>query len=588
MSISSKLTEADIRNWVGEQSLAKGRPYFRDGSIINPRRQGDLLKAQCVGSASQPYRVELTPGAKGIVAGHCSCPVGDGGRCKHAAALLLTWINDPAAFTEVDALRTTLDKQSKEALIALMLKMLDRYPDLEALVELSLLSPTQATKPLDAKVIVRQVNNLFKQLEDEYGSAYEAADKAKDIKQLGDNYAVVGDWHNAVTVYQTVAEGILEQYETFGEADQDGDLVEVVNECVTGLGEALATVKEASLRETILHTLFDIKKWDVNWGGIDMGYAALDLILQQATATEKHMVAQWVRAAMPKAEGGVFNYRRQNYGGLLLSLEAETIDDETFLRICREFDRLQDLVDRLLSLHRVEEALSAVKSVTDYELLNLEASFTTHNQFDLFARLIATRGQTSQDRRIKEWLKADAAKRGDVGTTLRFAEEMFWATPSLSGYQEVKSLAQQTKQWGKLQPVLMEKIAKEPRYQNLLIAVYLEEGEIDQALKQIQTPAKPQLNHWGYFAPMMHLEVAKAAEATRPRAALEIYLKEVVRLIAERNRSSYSSAADYLSQIRMLYQRLGEEANWRTLITNLRQEHKTLRALQDELTKAKL
>ncbi len=588
MSTPPKLTEADIRNWAGEQSLAKGRPYFRDGLIINPRRQGDMLKAQCVGSASQPYRVELTLGDKGIVTGHCSCPVGDGGRCKHAAALLLAWLNDPAAFAEVDALRTTLDKQSKEALIALMMKMLDRYPDLEALVELSTLSPTQANKPLEAKVIARQVNNLFKQLadEDDYGSAYEVADKAKDIKQLGDNYATVGDWRNAVTVYQTVAEGILDQYEMFGEADQNGDLAEVVNECVAGLGEALIAVQEAPLREAILHTLFDIEQWDTDFGGIDMGYAAMDFILQQATTAEKRLVAQWVRAVMPKAEAGISNYRRQTYGGLLLSLEAETIDDETFLRICRESGRLPDLVDRLLNLHRVEEALSEVKNVSDYELLNMEASFTTHGQFDLFARLITARGQTSQDRRIKEWLKADAAKRGDVGATLQFAEEMFWAMPSLPGYQEVKNLAQQTKQWATLQPPLMEKIATEPRYQNLLISIYLEEGEIDQALKCLQTPSKPPI--YGYFAPMIHLTVAKAAEATRPRAALEIYLKEIKRLIAERSRSSYSSAAGYLSQVRALYQRLGEENNWRTLITNLRQEHKSLRALQDELNKAKL
>jgi len=41
-----KLTKADIRNWAGESSLVKGSPYFRNGSIINPRRQGEGLKAR--------------------------------------------------------------------------------------------------------------------------------------------------------------------------------------------------------------------------------------------------------------------------------------------------------------------------------------------------------------------------------------------------------------------------------------------------------------------------------------------------------------------------------------------------------------
>mgnify|MGYP001081115776 CR=1 FL=1 len=45
MTTLPKLTEADIHNWAGESSLAKGSPYFRNGSIIN-LRQGEWLKAR--------------------------------------------------------------------------------------------------------------------------------------------------------------------------------------------------------------------------------------------------------------------------------------------------------------------------------------------------------------------------------------------------------------------------------------------------------------------------------------------------------------------------------------------------------------
>ena len=587
MSTPPKLTEADIRNWTGEQSIAKGRPYFRDGSILNPRRQGDVIKAQCVGSATQPYRVEITLGPKGISAGACSCPVGGGGRCKHAAALLLTWLNDPASFTKIEDLQTALNKRSKEQLIALLIKILDRHPDLEALLEFSMLSSAETTKPLDPKVIERQVNNVFKQVEYEYGAGAQIAYQLEDIKQLGGQYAANQDWRNAVLVYKTVAEKILDEYEAMGDADQEGELTYIVNDCVTGLGEALTTVQEASLREVILRTLLTIYQWDVNYGGIDMGYGATDFILQQATSAEKRLVAQWVRDTTPQSDAGIGNYRRQNYGGLLLSLEEETLDDEAFLRICRESGLVHDLVERLLSLHRVEEALAAVQKASDYDLLNMEPSFTTHGQAELFARLITARAKTSPDRRLKEWLKTDAAQRGDATATLQLAEEMFWAMPSLPGYQEIKNLAMQTQQWASLQTSLLEKIAKEPRYQNLLISIYLAEDEIDQALQLLQTAPKPPIFGWGYQS-TIRMEVAKAAEATRPRAALEIYLKEAKRLIAERNRTSYANAATRLSQVRTLYQRLGEENSWRQLIAQVRAEHKNLRALQNELTQAKL
>jgi len=43
---------------------------------------------------------------------------------------------------------------------------------------------------------------------------------------------------------------------------------------------------------------------------------------------------------------------------LLLGLEAETIDDETFLRVCRETESYPYLIERLLKLGRPEEALA--------------------------------------------------------------------------------------------------------------------------------------------------------------------------------------------------------------------------------------
>ena len=49
-------------------------------------------------------------------------------------------------------------------------------------------------------------------------------------------------------------------------------------------------------------------------------------------------------------------------GGLLLDLQADTIDDEAFLLICRQTGRLNDLVDRLLSLNRTDEAVGEAES----------------------------------------------------------------------------------------------------------------------------------------------------------------------------------------------------------------------------------
>jgi hypothetical protein len=46
---------AAVLAWVGETSLARGRPYV--GRLLDQRRTGPELKARCAGSAAQPYRV---------------------------------------------------------------------------------------------------------------------------------------------------------------------------------------------------------------------------------------------------------------------------------------------------------------------------------------------------------------------------------------------------------------------------------------------------------------------------------------------------------------------------------------------------
>ncbi len=141
------LTESDVRRWIGDESFRRGQRYFDQDAILNPRRAGMMLRAQCQGSRSQPYRVQIALGPKGIVSGDCSCPVGGGGHCKHAAALLLTWLDNADAFADVEDMATMLDRRSKAELIDLIGKMVERYPELEMLVELPV--PGEATsKPM--------------------------------------------------------------------------------------------------------------------------------------------------------------------------------------------------------------------------------------------------------------------------------------------------------------------------------------------------------------------------------------------------------------------------------------------------------
>lgn len=188
-----QLTENDIRRWTDERSFGRGRGYFQSGRILNPRRQGNTLKARCTGSRPQPYHVEITLGPEGILAGECSCPVGAGGHCKHAVALLLTWLREPDTLTAED-LETALNRRTKVELLVLIRRMLDRYPDLETLLELPIVGKGEPP-PVNADVISRQARSAFAGIGyDDWGATYGIAQQLLELVKIGDNYAERKSW----------------------------------------------------------------------------------------------------------------------------------------------------------------------------------------------------------------------------------------------------------------------------------------------------------------------------------------------------------------------------------------------------------
>ena len=230
----------------------------------------------------------------------------------------------------------------------------------------------------------------------------------------GDGFLAQADYANASIVYQVVAREILEHYDMM--PDEDGLLGEVVDRCVEGLGSCLACGGDGpAARESSLQTLFDIYRLDVDYGGVGLGEAAPDLVLEHATAEEKRTVARWMRAAMPGGNSWSDNYHRQVHGRFLLDLEMAQLDDAAFLSICRESGLLAGLVERLLAMGRLEEAIEESGRAGDYELLALADIFREHGCGHRVEPLLAERIETSQDRRLVEWLKERHKERGGTG-----------------------------------------------------------------------------------------------------------------------------------------------------------------------------
>jgi len=579
----SSLTHADIQHWVGSASFQKGKSYFSRGAIYETRLQGQTLKAYCRGSQADSYKLQATLGPAGIVSANCSCPVGAGGRCKHVAALLMTWVDATDSFKQIEDLAAVLEKRSKEELIALIQQMIQREPDLEMLLEMPLPGIDAGEKPLDAQVIQRQVKHAFRSPHGEWeigwGDPYEIVEELQTLFDLAGQYKAQSSPGNAATIYLTVAGTVLD-FEDAVKQDEDGRLGSLIDDCAEGLGECLESIPDAVQRESILKVLLDIYSWDLKAGGIGIGDHVPDILLEQATSQERQMISGWIEAALP----GVRDWARQAMGGLLLNLQGDTMDDETFLDACRQTGRLKDLVDRLLILRRIDEAAGEAGQASDYNLLSLADLFVEHGHGTIAETLIRNRAKTSKDTRLIEWLKEYAKNQGDLIQALAFAETLFWLRPEVAAYVEMRQLAQPQKQWPDLCAKTQESLAQKGRHE-LLTEIFLEDGKIDEALESLER-AKVSNRYWGGFS--LQVEVAQAASKQRPKESIRLYVQLAENLIRQRGRDNYVQAAGYLLPVREAYLRLGEPQTWQVLIANLREEYRNLPALREELNRAGL
>jgi hypothetical protein len=587
--VEDKLTEAAIKQRFGERSFQRGQDYFESGAIFDCRRQGEFLRARCEGQSADSYVVSARIADGQVKEAECHCPVGSGGHCKHVAALLLTWLHTPDQFRETAPLEERLSKCSKSRLVELIQQMIDREPDLESWLELSLRTTKSSGKGDVVKpdAYRRQTIAAFANAGYGWEGDREVTAALESLKTIGDQFRSQKNVESAVAVYRGILEGFVGEYQSLH--DETGNVCVVAGECVTALGECLPQFAEGSEdRESVLRILFDVLRFDMNFGGISLADDVPEILTEQITAAERATLAGWIREELPDAQDSSSNWRRKNWGSLLLDFEGEPKDDDAFLKHCREFGLTVYLVNRLLERGRLEEALEEIRSSSDYDLMGLADRLIAHKHVDLAHSLVRDRFSVTESGpnnwQLQDWLERFYQAHKNWKPLLELNVADFHRQPSLPRYQEIRKLARKLKTWDKLRPTLLSPIARDS---NELLRICLDEGEIDQAIQLWESRSgKRRVQALGFDR--VDLEVAQAAEKSHPETALNIYRAEVQSLIAARGRQSYQFACEYLKKIRRLLKKFGPADDWDNYMTRMREEHRSLRALHEELKNARL
>lgn len=205
-----KLSLTDIVRLCGETILNRGEKYFRSGYVYERMRGETELRATV--SGTEDYLVVIKETEDDLSAS-CTCPYDFhwGGNCKHIAATLLAWVEEPESFRVVGDLRTALQRRDKEELVQILVALCEVYPHL--VDEYDLLSE-EAGEEYNPQMAVQKI---FKAYEPPHGiSDEEMLRRLTLIENKAKNFEKAGNYDLARRTYFALMVGCVDCAEDYG------------------------------------------------------------------------------------------------------------------------------------------------------------------------------------------------------------------------------------------------------------------------------------------------------------------------------------------------------------------------------------
>ncbi|MBI3537303.1 MAG: SWIM zinc finger family protein, partial [Chloroflexi bacterium] len=556
-----RLTESMIRAATTPESFQRGQSYFNQGAISNAAIQSNVLSGDCEGTQSPYYHVRVELDDAGIRFANCTCPYEFGGFCKHIVALLLAYIHNPKEFTARESPNELLAGLSRDDLLALMTKLIERQPDLYDWVQAAIAAPSPdkskktRRKKVDADVYRRQVRNILHRLDGmRMSEAYwHVGGLANELRGVKDNAIKFLEQDDAETALGILLALLEEAHDAFDYIDDsNGELGACLDEMGLPLAEAILSLELSAVeRERLVQQL---QKLDRRLS--DYGVEGAASIALQATRYGWDEIPSHPHVAVRDDEDAedtdeedeeyAAYHESQSWDapiGDLTEAKLNVLDrqgkTDEYLALCKKEGKHLRFVLKLCELGRMTEAIGfAQKHLTAAsEALQLAQKLRELNRVEE-SIVIAERGLELAPSRagLGAWLGPIEESRGRT----REAFDAFFATfaemPSLETYKTLKRLAEPA--WHKTQAQVMGALNKSHNHQ-VLAEVYLFEEEWDEA---IQVADKRDV--W-------YTVIATVADGViehRPEWVIRVSIKQAEHLIGKTQSKYYRDAAEWLKR----------------------------------------
>ena len=575
------ISDRAILAWAGPMNYRLGRAIVSNGQVLHCMCLGDTISARCVeiSPPAQEARVRLSGGK--IAEATCTCAVGEEGCCPHVAAVLLAFAKDPAGFAGTDGHSGDLEKRSKSELIELINQLLASQPSPEAHPDPILAARLRIEDLRDPDAYRRYVAHAFQTHEFNFWGAIRVASELEELLAEGERHLEQEDYGAAAFVFCAIATTILDYSETVANLiDHDNEeLASALQHCIHGVARSISrAADDQEIRNKGLRSLLEVHLFDVNFSGDLFSGEAGELIIERATGAEKALVASWLRANLPTGNSGIHYFHRQLRGRFLVELMDRELDEKSILEICRECGLVAEVVDRLLRVNRLEEALSELALAWRLDLAQIAEVFERHGHAGDVEPLLTEQFEDFRDYKLAEWLSRRHLGRGDRARALPYLECVFESYPVHDRYRELRDIALDVGQWADIRSRVAGKLIG-TRDLFTLVALYLHEGEIVAALELAE------LSFVGkHYMDRLEAAVSEAA-GTHPRTAVDLSRRLAEVFFNRPNRLNYQGACRQLVRMRDLSRTLGLESEWDEYISGLRRRYPKRPALHEELSR---
>lgn len=574
------LSEKIVRSRATETSWRRGVHYFESGAVQEIVWRDGVLTAQVEGSQFEPYQVRVRFNEQGeIEEASCSCPYEGGGDCKHIVAALLALIRQPEKVSVRPSLRTLLEGQSREQLIALLLFLADHYPETIEAIEDFLTAPAPTEEQptevnlsaLQAQIRakLRQIARGAYQAYLDYGEWPLPSEALEPAINQARTFLDRGEPRAALLVLEAATIAWIE-----GCRRLDQDLLEdIANE--ENLLDFAEVWAEALLSADLSHE--ERRAWEQkleSWMNTIAGWKLMEYVMEMLlTAVRQGWDDPRLVAVMAGEASSIWEGEPPLFADDLAQVRLRILKArgryEEALRLAKAEEQITSYLELLLEMGKNEQAVREALEVlqSPYEVFTLAKALAERGEIDLSFEVAAhglTLGTKSGMTVLAEWLCEQAESHGRLDLARQAALEAFKANPTVWNYQKLKSLLGE--EWENYKQQVLDLVAVYSSsfyWADQLIEIYLQEKMYPQAMALVEKD--PSLSNLE--------KVIEAVSAEFPDWAFAQCYSIATEIMDSGQSTYYETAIAWLRRGRDILLRAGQAERWQAILDELLEKH---------------